>query len=238
MSGVNYVTWDKNQHIPQYCGSCWAQGTTSALSDRLSIIRHAQWPSINLAPQVLINCNGGGSCEGGDPSGVYEYGAETGIPDQTCQAYEAKDLKCQPLGVCENCHPTNKSFSPGECEAVNKYPLVYVGDYGSVSGADKMKMEIFQRGPIGCGIDATSKFEAYTGGVYSESSLFPMINHEISVVGWGVDTDGTEYWVGRNSWGSYWGEQGWFRMKMHSDNLAIETDCDWGVPKDPSLFSA
>ena len=39
IDGFNYATWDKNQHIPQYCGSCWAQATTSALSDRISLMR-------------------------------------------------------------------------------------------------------------------------------------------------------------------------------------------------------
>ena len=46
------------------CGSCWAMGTTSALSDRISIMRNGSFPQIQLAPQVLINCGGGGSCEG------------------------------------------------------------------------------------------------------------------------------------------------------------------------------
>ncbi|GLE08407.1 hypothetical protein PINS_up019568 [Pythium insidiosum] len=94
LTAKNFVTWDKNQHIPQYCGSCWAQGTTSALSDRISILRNASWPEIALAPQVLINCRGGGSCEGGNPGMVYVYAHRHGIPDQTCQAYQAKDLEC------------------------------------------------------------------------------------------------------------------------------------------------
>lgn len=36
--------------------------------------------------------------------------------------------------------------------------------------------------------------------------------------------------IGRNSWGTYWGENGWFRIQMHHNNLGIEQDCDWGVP--------
>lgn len=44
-----------------------------------------------------------------------------------------------------------------------------------------MKAEIYQRGPIGCGIDATEKLEEYKGGIFSEFKLLPMINHEVSV---------------------------------------------------------
>ena len=54
--GINYLSQVKNQHIPQYCGSCWAQATTSALSDRIAIMRGNRFPEINISPQVILSC--------------------------------------------------------------------------------------------------------------------------------------------------------------------------------------
>jgi len=95
-----------------------------------------------------------------------------------------------------------------------------------------MKAEIYARGPISCGIYVTNKFEDYEGGIYAQKTILGHSNHEIAVVGWGLDeTTNTEYWIGRNSWGTYWGENGFFRIKMHSENLLIEDDCTWAVPE-------
>lgn len=184
----------------------------------------------------MINCQAGGDCNGGDPSGVYEYAFETGIPDSSCEQYTATNLNkdsCGPLDICKDCRgppPAEGDDGQENCWAVD-YKKYYVSDYYSVSGADKMKAELYKYGPISCGIMVTDGFEKYTSGIYSEASSWPMINHEIAVVGWGFDeATKTEYWVGRNSWGSYWGEFGFFRMEMHKNNLAIETDCSAGIP--------
>merc|ERR1719301_272096 len=70
--GVNYLTPSLNQHIPQYCGSCWAHGSVSALGDRIKIARGGKGFDINLAVQHILNCGGVGSCYGGSVIGPYQ----------------------------------------------------------------------------------------------------------------------------------------------------------------------
>lgn len=57
------------------------------------------------------------------------------------------------------------------------------------------------------------------------------IVHDISVVGYGEE-DGIKYWTVRNSWGTHFGENGFFRVIRGVNNIAIETDCAWATPKD------
>lgn len=59
-----------------------------------------------------------------------------------------------------------------------------------------------------------SCLHSYTGGVdmYNHSdttggACHPYVfNHAIQLNGWGTDENGVDYWIGRNSWGTYWGE--------------------------------
>ena len=228
----NYCSPIKNQHIPIYCGSCWAQATTSIIADKINIIKGPLASQVNISTQVVLNCQGGGSCHGGEPGDAFAFAKFHGIPDDTCMQYRARDPLhgiCQPMQVCEDCTsppPDENESGRDRCTVVDKPRLYFVKEYGKVNGAEQMKLRL-QSGPIECGIAATVKFyEEYKGGIYEEDTE-EEIDHSISVVGYGKDENGVEYWIGRNSWGTWWGEQGFFRVKMHEKNMKIETDCHW-----------
>lgn len=237
--GVSYCTMSRNQHIPQYCGSCWAHGAVSALGDRIKIARKAQGVDINLSVQHILNCGGVGSCYGGSVVGpyywMYNQGSkgisyETSNPYVAC-SYDSKeglcpgnDWSCNAMNVARTC----STFPPqGTCVGLSAYPNATIEQYGSISGQTAMMSEIYNRGPISCGIDAT-KILKYTGGVYDGEG--DEVDHVISVVGWGTDpTMGKKYWIIRNSWGEYWGEFGYMRSTFGS--LLVEDQCAWATVK-------
>eukprot|EP00971_Amphidinium_carterae_P011490 226170-Amphidinium_carterae.1 len=105
------------------------------------------------------------------------------------------------------------------------FPNATISDFGSISGADAMMKEIFQRGPISCGIDANPLLN-YEAGIIKEKG--EGVDHVISVVGWGTDPTDGMYWIVRNSWGEYWGEMGYVRVAKGA--LLVEDQCSWAVP--------
>merc|ERR1712048_972906 len=161
--GVNYCTISRNQHIPQYCGSCWAHGAISALADRIKIARGAKGIDINPSIQHLLNCGTAGSCNGGDEGAAYQWIKKNGgISTETSQPYLAcssdskegfcphVNTKCSALNTARTCGSFFKEGGP--CTGLTHYPNITIAEYGSISGMYAMMKEIYKRGPIACGI--------------------------------------------------------------------------------------
>jgi cathepsin X len=236
----NLCTMSRNQHIPQYCGSCWAHGSVSALGDRIKIKRNGTGIDINLSVQHVLNCNGGGSCHGGSVPGPYQWlkslseqtgqgiSYETSNPYLACSSESSEgickgqDWSCTPINVARTC----STFPPaGKCAAIAQYPHATISDYGSISGADKMAQEIYTNGPIACGIDASAILD-YDGTSITKGG--GSTDHVISVVGWG-QRDGTDYWIVRNSWGEYYGDMGYNYVEKGNNALDLESQCVWAT---------
>lgn len=95
-----------------------------------------------------------------------------------------------------------------------------------------MISEIYRNGPISCSIDSTPALANYTSGIWYGPALHNQTNHVVSVVGWGQDANNTPYWIVRNSWGSYWGMEGFFLVYRGNNTVFIESHCTWGIPRD------
>lgn len=69
----------------------------------------------------------------------------------------------------------------------------------------------------------------YRTGVYKHTTGSKLGGHCIKVIGWGEE-NGDKYWLVANSWSTYWGDKGYFKIARGSDECGIEMDCNAGVP--------
>jgi len=56
VNGTNYASKVLTQQNPSVCGSCWAEASTGALSDRYAIATQGKL-RMNIGPQNLLNFN-------------------------------------------------------------------------------------------------------------------------------------------------------------------------------------
>jgi len=248
--GKNLCTQSRNQHIPQYCGSCWAHATLSALSDRIKIARDGRGPDITLSIQHALNCGTAGSCYGGDPGSVYQWLHElsqtgTGISYETANPYlacssdskegfcENVDSSCCALNVARTCGSFDSEA--GECTGLTRFPNATISEYGSISGVTAMQTQIYNNGPIACMLDALPILNQEDTNVIDKAG--EQLDHVASVVGWGHSEEKGHYWIVRNSWGEYWGDMGYFYVASKGlgsqqavgNALLLEESCSWAT---------
>ena len=177
------LTSDLNQHIPVYCGSCWAHAAFSSIADRLKIMSKGKQRDVIPSVQAMINCGNAGTCNGGDSNAANAWVFKNGgVPDVSCQQYQAKNMECSAINTCMNC-----DYGGTPCYAISNYPKITLSEYGSVRGDDAIMAEIYARGPVSAYINAEC-IETYTGGINTYDTCNKRtINHAIQLNGWGTE---------------------------------------------------
>ncbi|KAM4589195.1 dipeptidyl peptidase 1 [Fundulus diaphanus] len=212
VNGVNFVSPVRNQAS---CGSCYSFATMGMLEARVRILTNNSDAPV-LSPQQVVSCSEySQGCDGGFPYLIGKYTQDFGIVDESCFPYIAADSPC---GVPQNCG------------------RMYAAEYGYVGGfyggcsETAMKLELVKNGPMAVALEVYPDFMHYKEGIYHHTGFrdsinpFELTNHAVLLVGYGrCHKTGQKYWIVKNSWGSGWGEDGYFRIRRGSDECAIES---------------
>ena len=102
---------------------------------------------------------------------------------------------------------------------------VKLGNLSPQSCADEeeMKQFLIDNGPLIVGFNAGEALQAYTGGILDVTySRCPSsgINTVGLLVGYGT-SNGIDFWIVKNTWGTAWGEKGYFRIRRGKGTCGI-----------------
>jgi C1A family cysteine protease len=61
---------------------------------------------------------------------------------------------------------------------------------------------------------STSYFQSYKSGIMQGTACGTSLDHAVVIVGYGTSSTGMAYWTVRNSWGTGWGESGYFQVEQ------------------------
>ncbi len=189
-NGYNYVTPVRDQGN---CGSCWAFATTAALESNVLIVNGIS--ALNLAEQILLSCSGAGSCNGGYIDRASNFIRDTGLPSESYYPYTATNGQCS--SALTGWQNTASQISSWHWVTTTS-PTV-----------DAIKNDLNTYGPLVTTMDVYSDFYYYSGGIYQYTSGTYQGGHAILIVGY---DDTGQYFIVKNSWGSGWGESGYFRI--------------------------
>jgi C1A family cysteine protease len=70
-----------------------------------------------------------------------------------------------------------------------------------------------RNGPLETEFRVYLDFLFYKTGIYVANDTTVLGDGAVRVIGWG-EQDGDKYWIGANSWGTNWGMNGYFWMKI------------------------
>jgi C1A family cysteine protease len=104
----------------------------------------------------------------------------------------------------------------GTCRNNGALGLFNLSGYMRVTKNDPVAhMAAVARQPIVVTVDASqSIYQFYKSGVISSTTCGTSINHAVTLIGYGKDSvTGVPFWLVKNSWGTGWGEAGYFRVR-------------------------
>merc|ERR1711990_1420820 len=192
------------------CGSCWAFAAASTMASyaKISDMSH---PLVELSPQHLVSCTpnplkcgGTGGCMGSVCPLAYTYASLFGIVTEDDYPYASGSGGND--DVCE-------------FDATTTDATVMTMGFETLPHNDAAALmdHLATEGPLSASV-AASDWSAYHGGGFDgcDYNGNMVVNHAVTLVGYGTDPAEGDFWLIKNSWGTSWGEGGYIRLRRQS----------------------
>ncbi|MBD3169802.1 MAG: T9SS type A sorting domain-containing protein [candidate division Zixibacteria bacterium] len=178
------------------CGSCWDFAAVGSFESAVLIADGIEW---DLSEQQGLVCNTYGyGCDGGWMEAVYELFMSYGAVEESCMPYEADDTV--------------------PCYQDSCVVVVYQDDYIDIPNNVNSIKNALLTGPVATTFTVHGGFhwDCYEN-VYNGS------NHAVVIVGFDDELCGDGGWIVKNSWGTGWGDDGYFYMPYNSCGIGYYT---------------
>ena len=229
--GQDYVTPVENQNP---CGSCYTFGFLGSFESRLLIdgagtfdfsqnhAKECNWRELSNF-QYPSPGDYWGSCDGGNAFMLASLFSQTGTVLESCDPHVPSDVECK--GTC----PYQKTLL--DWRLING---------GSIPDTQVLKQYIYDHGPVITSMDvnAGEGFDNSYDGSYTFNYTTPgdTTDHCVLITGWSDNlppvsggTGPADGWIVRNSWGTGWGDNGYFYMTYGAANIGSASSFvhDW-----------
>ena len=191
----NAVTPVKNQGK---CGSCWSFSTTGALEGAYAI---KTGKLVSFSEQELVSCD------------KVDQGCNGGLMDNAFDWIQNNNGLCS-----ENNYPYKSIDGFKFTCAANCNNVIHskIKSYVDVEPKTNSLEIALNKQPVSIAIEADHpSFQFYKSGVY-KANCGNKLDHGVLAVGYGTLGD-TDYWIVKNSWGTFWGDSGFILIEKGSD---------------------
>jgi C1A family cysteine protease len=202
--GQDWVTPVKNQNP---CGTCWIFGTIAAIESRVLIEEGVEY---DFSEQNVACCT--------DPSWVDLAADRCGAGGWSWLATDVLTKKGTRLESCDpyDTGTINTELCDDACTTIKRVTgYRWVAD--SPDQIDEVKNAIYSDGPVSMAYYHTDNPSRWSGSIYYYPNCDELANHLVTIVGWDDDIahpagGGSGVWIVKNSWGTGWGDDGYFYL--------------------------
>lgn len=209
------------------CGSCWAIALADAAAFAECAVYHNDNPP--YSPQMLVDCDSyAGGCNGGTFEEGTQYMYESGIPHEHCVPYIGTRGVCRSSCLSNNNGPfdglarASTPYGESICLDSRGRPVTTTAQCDIGQTILAMKRALQQTGVLLVGFRVLDDFISWGRRTDPCTSVYvpnPSVYtrrvemHAVLLVGYETDTrTGQTIWIIRNSWGSQWGCDGYFKV--------------------------